>query len=810
MKRALFLAVVLSTFQITAPSGPAATEADRGEPRPVLLRLGEQGSIGDPFLQATSGNGATAGAAAQARVRETYGKFNLSFEANRGQSEADVEFLSRGDGYTLLLKATEVRLVLDQPDSPENLGTGSGDDSNVTSDPPPTQQSVLRMRLVGANPSAEVTGLDQLPGESHYLLGNDPTAWHTNVPHFAKVGYRQVYPGVDMVFYGTPDRQLEFDFVVAPGADYKAIALDFSGAEAVEIDERGDLRLRLGPNEISLPRPVVYQEIDGVKREISGEYAALGAHTVGLSVGVYDPLVTLIIDPRIEYSTYLGGRHNDEGFAIALEPGCQRECSAYVTGRTQSRNFPGPRVAANAVFQEGFAGGSFADVFVAKLNADGTDLVYRTYLGGTCSDTGYGIAVDDQGNAYVAGSTLSDDFPQGETGFARNQIGNFDAFVVKLNGDGSRLLYSTYLGGRSPDRGWGIAVDRAGNAYVTGSTHSEFPTQNASQPVFGGGTSDAFVAKLNAAGDDLVYSTYLGGAGEDEGRSISLDPGCAGECSVYITGRTRPPDEPGAEEGSFPTTEGVIAPSSRGETDAFVAKLNAVGGLVYSTYLGGSENDWGASIAVDDAGNAYVTGRTLSGSDDPGTPNVDERFPLENPLQPEIRGNVDAFVTKLNADGTNLVYSSFFGGGASDYGQGIAVRERRAYVAGEGSGDFFVVQLNEEGNRIVDGVHYHGGSNFEYHGAIAVDNDGMAYVTGTTVEEADAPAFPVVPENDAFQTNFAGHWFDAFVAKIYFGEGEVSRGGVLPDMPIVVGALVGLLVLGAVVYLVIRRPWSLG
>jgi uncharacterized protein (TIGR03437 family) len=624
---------------------------------------------------------------AAVRIEEAYGRLALSFEPNQGQTDARVRFVSHGPGYALFLTGDGAVLSLHgggPQRRPRTAGPGLFA-PGPWAEPGPTRPAVtLSLRLANANPGAQLEPLDELPGKSNYFLGNDPSQWRTNVPNYARVRYREVYPGIDLVYYGNPATagQLEYDFVVAAGADPKAIRLAVEGADATEVSAEGDLVLRAGGEEARFRRPVVYQETAGRRREIAGNFvlrastspsalstqhsALCTQHSaeLGFEVGAYDPSLPLVIDPTLVYSTYLGGSDHDGGDAIAVDAAG----NAYVTGTTYSTDFPTVNPLQASKTAERY------DVFVAKLNAAGSALVYSTYLGGNWYDDVYGIAVDAAGNAYVTGHTGSTNFPTRNPLQAANR-GLDDVFVAKLNATGSALVYSTYLGGSADDGGHGIAVDAAGNAYVAGSTLStNFPTAGALQAAAAGGTcswsvcSDAFVAKLNAAGSALVYSTYLGGKGDEYGQGIALD--AAG--NAYVTGYTSSPN--------FPTVSPVQA-TNAGNGDVFVAKLNAAGSaLVYSTYLGGSDTDCGNGIAVDAAGSAYVTGSTLS-----------TNFPTAGALQAAAAGGTcawgrvcsDVFVAKLSAAGSALVYSTYLDDSDEDRGRGIAVDSAgNAYVTG--------------------------------------------------------------------------------------------------------------------------------
>jgi len=740
--------------------------------------------------------------AVEARAVELYGKLPLSFEANQGQTHEEVKFLSRGKGYTLFLTSTEAVMVLRKPRAADSSGLVRGEKrwqlrsgrqqegGEVQNGEATTQvgplasqaQTVVRMKLVGANPASEATGLQELPGKSNYFIGNDPAKWRTNIPRYAKVKYQDVYPGIDLVYYGN-QRQLEYDFVVAPGADPNAIQLAFEGADKIEVDGDGHLELHTASGQVQLRKPLVYQEIDGIRQEISGAYVLnresktenLKLESVGFQLASYDASKPLIIDPVLNYSTYLGGSGIDNGLAIAVDSLGQ----AYVMGITGSPDFPTTAGAFDTTCGTDGLSISCSDVFVTKLNSDGSDLIYSAFLGGSGAEnptqSTAAIAVDSFGNAYVVGTTTSCEFPTTPDAFQSScPGGSTSAFVTKLNANGSMLVYSTYLGGglQGPilpgrEEGRGIAVDSAGNAYVTGETVStNFPTTPGAFQV-SGGIGDAFVTKLNPSGSGLIYSTYLGGGGIDIGFAIAVDS----SGNAYVTGSTQSTD--------FPTTSGVFQPACNSIPilcyDAFVTKLNPTGSaLVYSSYLGGDTNfDIPLGIAVDSQGNAYVTGQTKS-----------DDFPTVNPIQGPsafIDTDGDGFVTKLNADGSALVYSTYLGGSDFDAGFGIAVDPAgNAYITGSTdspdfpianawqpapglNGDAFVTKLSPTGSLIYS-TFFGGFAPDEGHG-IAVDGKGSVYVTGFTFS-AD---FPTV---NPLQPGHGGSFLDAFVAK--FSESNIT------------------------------------
>jgi hypothetical protein len=703
-----------------------------------------------------------------------YGKLPLSFEANRGQTDARVKFLSRAGGYQLFLTSTEAVLALRAPRA-KARNDSRGLARNPRAEAPVFSKrdnlsDVLRMHFVGANAATQVFGVDELPGKSNYFIGNDPRKWRAGIPTYAKVKYRGVYPGIDLVFYGDR-RQLEHDFVVAPGADPAAIALAFDGAENVKINDQGDLVLCSSEGEVRLHKPQIYQEGNGGREAVAGHYIVKADGRVGFKVAQYDGARPLVIDPVLSYSTYLGGTNGDDfGNAIAVVT-VAGTTSAYVAGETFSTNFPTMPLAN--------APGGPSDSFVTKLNAAGTALVYSTYLGGNGTDRAFGIALDSLGNAYVTGDTDSTDFPVSTNPFQPTPGGGKDAFLSKLDPNGANLLYSTYFGKSGTEHSFGIAVESPGKAYITGDTDStNLAIVNGFQTVLSA-SIDGFVAKFDTTmqgTSSLLYSTYLGGTGNDEGNGIAVDT--AGH--AYVAGDTSSTD--------FPHTTGAFQTSFQGGTDAFITKIDTAqtgnGSLVYSSYLGGPTADVAFAIALDTASppNAYVAGST----DSIAFPTTTGAFQAA-PARP---GAVQAFVTKLNGAGTALVYSTFLGGststaspipqGAADFSWAIAVDSAgNAYTAGQttsptdfplfrpfqaanagGTDDAFITKLDPTGALLVYSS-YLGGSGADHGFAMALDgaNPPNAYVTG------DTNSTNFTTTTGAFQTTSQGG-FDAFVTKI--------------------------------------------
>jgi hypothetical protein len=749
-------ALMLDTIRLRGWAGQ-----DSAFPRPLLAdeTLGALAATIPPATaQATTDS---------ARVQNAYGQLPLSFEANVGQTDSRADFVARGAGYTAFLTADEAILNISPP-----MTRSAGPDQKLV---PRSPGAAVHLQVLGGDPAALGQGRQPLEGTVNYFRGNDPSQWHQHVTTFGQVEYAGVYPGIDLVYHGM-NQQLEYDFRVAPGADPGQIRLGITGSDNVQVDEQGGLVVHAGGMEIRQPRPSVYQEIDGVRRDVGGDFvlesgvsrqpSAGSGYQIGFKIGAYDASRPLVIDPVVlDYSTYLGGPNNDYAYGVAVD----QAGSAYVAGLTYG-GFP----VVNSLQQYGGGG----DAFVAKLSPDGSRLEYATYLGGSYFDAASGIAVDSTGAAYVTGVTESEDFPVTPGAF-QTVIGGghckgdwacSDAFVTKMSPDGSALVYSTFLGGVESEAGDGIAVDNTGSAYVKGHTNSaDFPTLNAAQPKWGGGECnegggyyhcfDAFVTKLSPDGAALVYSTYLGGNQDEgfyfgEGGGIAIDP--AGH--AYVTGYT--------QSWNFPTANALQPVFGGGFTDAYVTKLSLDGSaFVYSTFLGGSFGDYGYGIAADSDGNAYVTG--LTGSPDfPTTPDA---------FQQVKKGSESAFVSKFTPDGSAFIYSTFLGGSLNASGYAIAADQAgNACVTGwtygtdfptlhafqpqlGGMVDGFVTKFVPTGHSLVYSS-YLGGSADDGGRGIALDRFGNAYVTGVT----DSTNFPTV---NAFQPSNGGS-YDAFVTKI--------------------------------------------
>lgn len=701
-----------------------------------------------PFIQSKYGEPDQIKALAQ------YGQIPLSIEPVQPQPGETAKFIARSARYRLSFTSAEMALTIHKPPLSSVSSKRVFDNIviphralDLNSGKAVEQRAELRMQLANANLQSEGEALEALPGKVNYFIGNDPAKWRTNVPTYAKIKYRDVYPGIDLVYYGDHQR-LEYDFVVAPGADPNAILINFEGAEQIELNRTGDLVIGIAGGQVTMQKPSVYQADQEIRRPIDGDYVLKGDRQVGFHLGAYQKAKDLVIDPVLTYYTDFGGSEDEFGLGITVDAAGQ----AYVMGITRSTDFPLVNPA------QGAYGGADSDVFVGKLNSDGSAFLYSTYLGGTGAENfatlaSGGIDLDTNGNAYVVGSTDSVDFP------VLNPLqpalnGESDAFVARLDAMG-QLGFSSYLGGSGKDDAVRVAVGPNDEAYVTGHTNStDFPTVNSLQPCASAAEGpgfflfygDAFVAKVNATGSGLSYATCLGGSGDDTGIGIAVDTGGY----AYVTGLTTSVDFPTANPWQ-PTFGG--AGSLHWFSDAFVAKLNPTGtGLVYSTYVGGSGEDAGGDVAVDAFGNAYVTGFTNSSD-----------FPTANPRQPFAGGSGDFFsagdaiVLKLSSDGSALIYSTYLGGSSDESGTAVAVDALgNAYVTGfTTSADFpivnplhsalvdrfdaFVTKLNSDGTAINYST-YLGGFN-QLGVDIALDPNGDAYVTGVAADEGPANAF---------------------------------------------------------------------
>ncbi len=706
-----------------------------------------------------------------AKLEADFGKMPLYFIANKGQLDERVEYYVQGRDKSLYFSPGGVTFVLASAETSRDV---SGDSARESSEArlAAAKRWAVRLDFVGADRAVRPQGRDETGAAVSYFKGK-PEEWQTGLPTYSRIVYKNLWPGIDLVYSGTVNK-LKYEFVVQPGADPSRIKLAYSGASEVVLGESGRLEVKTplgylrddkpvafqekGGEQVDIPMSFVLEEPGRGKIEPDGQHQApeLRTQAFGFEVGDYDRSRTLIMDPVIlVYCGYIGGSRNEGGSGIAVDgSGC-----AYVTGTTSSSqgDFPtkvGPDLTYNID----------NDAFVAKVNALGSGLVYCGYIGGSGVDYGRGIAVDGSGNAYVTGNTNSTEatFPK-TAGPDLTFNGGEDAFVAKVSASGTGLVFCGYIGGVSNDYGTAIAVDGSGSAYVAGETYSS----EATFPVIGGpdlthnGNNDAFAAKVSASGTGLVYCGYIGGSGGDDGRGLAVD----GAGNAYVTGGTD------STEATFPVTAGPDL-TFNGYADAFVAKVDAAGlGLVYCGYIGGSGDDVGNGIAVDASGNAYVTG---------GTNSTEATFPVKAGPDKTFNGGVDAFVAKVEIAGLGLVYCGYIGGAGDDRSGGVAVNASgNAYIIGRttskqatfpekigpdlafnGGEDAFVAKANASGAGLVY-CGYIGGAGLDQGYGIAVDASGNAYVTGLT--NSTEATFPEIKGPDL---TYNGHERDVFVAKI--------------------------------------------
>src|SRR5256714_12281651 len=442
--------------------------------------------------------------ATRTRISEAYGKLPLSFETNQGQVKGETKFVSRGDGYELFLKPTEAVLSLRRSSKQSEGKSSPVKNGNPERRAVGEEQGLLRMQIVNADPAAKIAGVNELPGKANYFVGDDRAAWRTNVPTYAQVRYSNVYPAIDLVYYGT-QRQLEYDFEFAPGVSSDAFKFSFQGATCFVVNSQGELVLTTSAGDVILRKPVAYQKINGERREIASRFVLRNKNQVGFKIGDYDRSQLLVIDPTLAYSTYLGGNGPDEGDAISVDAAG----NAYIAGETGSTDFPA----------NGIKSAALRNVFVAKLNPTGSAILYSVYIGGSRTETAHGITTDAAGNAYIVGGTASIDFPTVNPIQATSSLPYLHGFIAKLDPTGSGLVYSTYLGGTRSDEANSVAVDGNGSAYITGYTRSlNFPVANAIQATRSGSPS----FKSTDAGDH--WASAAKGLSVAFVNSLAIDP----------------------------------------------------------------------------------------------------------------------------------------------------------------------------------------------------------------------------------------------------------------------------------------------
>src|SRR4051794_12317917 len=568
---------------------------------------------------------------------QAFGALPVAFVANHGQTNPRVRYFAAGRRFAFFATRNELMISLSKDR--------------------PARHLALALRFVNPGPDTVVTGGTRMPGSVNYLGGRHPSAKQTGLSRYRDIVYRNLWPRIDLrlrIVGGV----LKYEFHVRPGGRVADIRLAYAGARRLGLAADGTMRITTGLGLLRDSRPVTYQTISGARVSVSSRFQLDGggkAARFAFKVGRHQRGHTLVIDPGVQFTTFLGGNSNETGAGIAVDG----SGNSYVAGTTQSPDFP----TTTGAFKRTGAVSNFPDVFVTKLNPTGTALIYSTFVGGSDLESGNGLAVDSAGNAYVTGTTKSTNFPTTAGAFDRTLntpgncprcgIDNTDGFLFKLNAAGSALSYSTYLGGGTDiDSPRGIAVDSAGSAYVVGETSSnDYPTTVGAFRRTPAGQIDMFVTKLNPAGSALAYSTYVGGTQVENGQGVTVDSGG----NAYVVGSTSSTD--------FPTTAGAFDRTANGGFDGTLTKLNPTGsGLVFATYLGGTDFDGGGDVAVDSAGNVFVTGGTSS-TNFPTTPGAFDTTPDGN----------DGFVTKLNPAGSALVYSTAIGGSATDSIGGIVL-----------------------------------------------------------------------------------------------------------------------------------------
>jgi len=677
----------------------------------------------------------------KAALKRSYGRLPLYFARNDGQTDKSVRFYEKGAGHSTFFtdEGVVLSLVKDK------------------------KARAVKLSFAGANKDIDVIADNPLETRVNYFTGKDQSKWRRDVPVYGSVIYKGVYKNIDVKFYGN-NNKIEHDIIVKAGGNPQEVIFSYDGVESIAVADNGNLEVTLADGKLIEQKPFIYQEIGGKRVEVQGSYRIIsrqgeGHASYGFNVASYDRTRELVIDPVLNYSTYIGGSASDFARDIAVDS----TGAVYITGWTLSPNFPvlGP-------LQSFYGGGIVSgDVFVTKINPAGTAIVYSTYLGGNADEEGLAIAVDASGNAYVTGYTQSFNFPVFKAFQAVFGGGVKDAFVAKIAPAGNALVFSTYIGGLGSEKSKGIAVDAVGNVFLTGWTSSfNFPVLNAVQPLFGG-IKDAFVLKMRPPGLGLVYSTFLGGTDVDGGRAITLDATGA----AYVAGHSW--------SVNFPLKnpiQGVFG----GIKDVVVFKLVPAGNaLVFSTYIGGTGAEKSKGIALDSTGSIYVTGWTSSPD-----------FPVLNPIQGALSGVQDTFVVKMAPPGRRFLYSTYLGGTDSDSGRDIAVDSTDAvYVAGHswssdypllnplqgmfgGTRDAVITKIDSAGTNLLFSTYLGGGGDDTARG-IAIDSSNAVYVAGGTT----SINFPIV--NPIQGTNAGLN--DAFAAKIVNGGGVAVVLTTTPD-----------------------------
>jgi hypothetical protein len=649
-----------------------------------------------------------------------------SFETNLGQTDPSVRFLARFRGGRAFF--TDAEAVLQLP-----RGTGARPDPRSREVPASPGADVVRMRLEGAR-SVPPIPLDPLPGRSHYLLGNDPAGWIRGVPHHGALVASGLLPGVDLRWRGLRGGRLAYDLLLAPGADPASAVLRWEGLRDLALDATGALVGRTGGGVLRHSPPVAWQ-VDGRRRlPVAASFALLGGERVGFRLGRLDPSLPTVIDPSLDYSTFLGGNNGEFVKGIAAGPAG----TIIAVGQTSSFNFP-----TTGAFQPSKA--SNEDAYVTKVSATGSSLVYSTFLGGAGTDFAFDVAVAADGAATVCGYAEGTGFPT-LNAFDGAYASARDGFLSRLSSDGSSLLFSTYLGGSSEDIALGVALASDGGAVVCGYTAStNFATTSLAYQTSAPASKNGFVLRTGADGSTLAWSTFLGGSSEEEALDIGVDP----SGGILVAGWTVSAD--------FPAVNAVQSYKS-GSQDAFLSRLSADGSsLTRSTFFGGTSNEVAYCMSVDSLGRATIAGTTSSPD-----------LPLVGAFQAAPAGSSEGFVARYSASGTSIERSTYLGGTGDDYPLGIGVDlDGAVAVVGQTSSLDFPLQLPIQGTRAAQYdafvtmfqpsvaapifSTYLGGSGYDIGNAVAFDTTGRIVVGGYS--NGATNTFPV---QGAFQSVHGG------------------------------------------------------
>ena len=668
------------------------------------------------------------------------------FEANQGQFDDQVRFVARAPGASFWFTPADIRIVLDRIEPDTGL-RGAMDGRARPAPAGLVERLAFTVRLLDASPGSLPEGQGLLPGKVNYFLGRDPARWRAQVLTYGSILYRDLYPRADLRYYGAGDG-LKYDLILHPGAEVEMVSLAYDGVQGLQVNDTGQLEIATAWGTLIEEAPLAWQEDDGGRRDpVAAAYRLQAGNRIGFWVGAYDPTRPLVLDPTLNYSTFVGGGTRELAHAVALD----EAGNAVITGSTTSNDFPVTEGALDPVRSDGW------DAFVTKLDANGESLIFSTYVGGLGTEVGYGVAVDEAGNVVVAGATGSTDFPTTSDAYREEyEGGEYDAFVLKLAPGGDSLLYGTFVGGNDMDMAYTLGL-YGEQAVIAGVTESpNFPTTSNAFDRYHNGLGDLFITKLDADGGSLSFSTLVGGSGEDLGRRLAVASGG----NVVVTGHTN--------SANFPTSSDAFAPDYRRKYDAFVLELNSDGrSLNYSTFLGARADEYGQGLALDANGDPVVTGATSSADFPTTTGAYDTHY----------NGYSDVFVAKVTDNGKTLAWSTYLGGSGSDSGMVVGLDANdNPILAGttdstdlpisddalddtyNGESDVLLAKLSASGDSISYST-YAGGAARDEATGLAVTNAGDVVVAGWT----ESFAFPTT--EGAFDPEFNGRQ-DGFLMRI--------------------------------------------